>query len=75
MAAEHWGAERAEGGSQNGMPKQEHANVMSDTVGKIIFSVIQHNSLSLRFSLPRQKVGIDPSSPVSTEAEDLRRRG
>lgn len=36
----------------SGMPKQEHANVMSDTVGKIVFSVIPHNSLSLRFSLP-----------------------
>lgn len=75
---EHWGAERAEGGS-----KKPFWNVRAGRSycgeqysWKADCSIIQHNSLSLGFNLPSIERGVSSlSSPTRREAEGLRRLG
>lgn len=58
------------------MSKQEGVTVVSDTVGRLVCSIIQHNSLSLRFNLPSVERGVwSLFSPMRREAEGLRRLG
>lgn len=47
-----------------GMSKQEQVTVVRGRVGRLMFSITQHNSLSLRFDLPSVGRGESDPSPL-----------